>query len=105
VVWVGYDEPATIGLPSSQGALPIWTDFMSEVLGDHVRGAFPRPAGIEEAEVHPPTGALALRGCPVRAREIFVKGTLPKETCPEGARAGEQRPGVFRRTLKRFFGP
>jgi len=28
VVWVGFDETAPLGLPSTQAALPIWTDFM-----------------------------------------------------------------------------
>jgi penicillin-binding protein 1B len=104
VVWVGYDEPATIGLPSSHGALPIWVDFISEVIGDRVRGAFPRPAGIEEVSVHPLTGALALAGCPVSQREIFVRGTLPEQTCPVGARGDQQRPGLIRRTFGRLFG-
>jgi penicillin-binding protein 1B len=105
VVWVGYDEPATIGLPSSQGALPIWTDFVTEVTGARVRGAFPRPGGLSRIEIDPSTGARALRGCPHRVDEIFLTGTEPRETCPPGRDVDDGgHPGVIRRTLKRLFG-
>ncbi len=106
VVWLGYDEPRSIGRPSSYGALPIWTDFMKEVVGSRVRGAFRRPAGIEEVEIDPLSGARALRGCPQHRRELFVRGTAPVETCPPGAavRDRDRRPGFFRRTLKGLFG-
>ena len=80
VVWVGYDEPASIGLPSSRGALPIWTDFVTEVVGTRIRGAFPRPTGIETLDIDPQTGALARRGCPRREPEIFLRGTAPSMT-------------------------
>jgi len=106
VVWVGYDEPRTVGVPSSRGALPIWTSFMQEVVGTRVRGAFPRPDEIEELEIDPESGALALRGCDRAEKEIFIRGTEPETTCPSDvAVSGEdRRPGVFRRTLGRLFG-
>jgi penicillin-binding protein 1B len=106
VVWVGYDEPRPVGLPSSRGALPIWTDFARRVIGSTARGTFPRPTGIEALEIDPRTGALALRGCPEHRSELFIVGTEPKQTCPAGARApGTQgQRGLFRRTLRRLFG-
>jgi penicillin-binding protein 1B len=106
VVWVGYDEPRTIGLPSSHAALPIWVDFMRDVVGDQVRGRFPRPRDIEEHEIDPLTGALAMRGCPQRQTELFIKGAVPSDTCPVGADASseEGRSGFFSRTFKRIFG-
>jgi len=106
VVWVGYDEPANIGLPSSRGALPIWTDFVSDVVGSRIRGAFPRPSGIETLDIDPETGALARRGCPRRQPEIFLRGTAPSETCPADAPrdADAERPGLLRRTFRRLFG-
>ena len=103
VVWVGFDEPAPVGLPSSAGALPIWTDFMIQVLGKQVRGLFPRPSSVEVVSVDPVSGARALPGCPRQANEIFIRGTAPVRTCPESQRADEQ-PGFFRRTLGRLFG-
>lgn len=94
VVWVGYDEPYPIGVPSSRGALPIWADFLSEVTGERVRGIFARPAGIEVAEVDPRSGARALSGCPERRVEFFLEGTVPEATCPRG---GGRPQGFFDR--------
>jgi penicillin-binding protein 1B len=81
VVWVGYDEPRSIGVPSSRGALPIWAEFVREAVGEHVRGTFLRPAGVRRIEVHPRTGAQALPGCPERRVEYFLPGTEPTEFC------------------------
>jgi penicillin-binding protein 1B len=105
VVWVGYDEPRTIGVPSSSGALPIWTDFMRDAVGTRVRGAFPKPEGLTRVEIDPLTGALAMRGCPQRTTDLFLTGTEPVHTCPPGAAsASGRRPGLFSRTFKRLFG-
>jgi penicillin-binding protein 1B len=94
VVWVGYDEPRQIGVPSSRGALPIWADFLSEVTGERVRGVFAKPAGIERVEIDPITGARAMAGCHDQRAEFFLVGTTPKQTCPPGAR---RRAGFFER--------
>jgi membrane carboxypeptidase/penicillin-binding protein len=105
VVWVGFDEPAPVGVPSSRGALPIWTDFMAEVLGSEVRGRFPRPAGLEEVAIDPETGARALAGCPRSRVELFLRGSAPRATCPASpGPATDEQPGFFRRTLRRFLG-
>jgi penicillin-binding protein 1B len=94
VVWVGYDEPRPIGVPSSRGALPIWADFLSEVTGDVVRGAFTKPSSIERVEIDPESGARALAGCRERRIEYFLEGTTPRQTCPAGVR---RRAGFFER--------
>jgi len=105
VVWIGYDEPKSVGVASSRGALPIWTDFVTEVMGSRIRGAFPRPANIVETLVEPISGALALAGCREAEPEWFLTDTLPQETCPSGGvRPEPQRPGVLRRTFGRLFG-
>jgi penicillin-binding protein 1B len=88
VVWVGYDEPRAIGVPSSRGALPIWSAFLRDVAGDRVRGVFPRPSGIVRVEIEPTTGARALTGCRERTPEFFLEGTAPDETCPAGRAGG-----------------
>ena len=95
VVWVGYDEPREIGVPSSRGALPIWADFLAEVSGSKVRGVFARPGGVERVEIDPESGARALAGCRQSAPEFFLEGTAPTETCPVGGRGGSG--GFFRR--------
>jgi len=88
VVWVGYDEPREIGVPSSRGALPIWAEFLAEVSGDRVRGVFARPSGVEQLDIDPRSGARALSGCLERRREFFIEGTAPEATCPRGDRPG-----------------
>ena len=88
VVWVGFDAPRSVGLTSSAGALPIWRQFAEEATGGRVRGAFPRPRGLERADIDPTSGALALRGCPERSSEYFHPGTLPTTVCPGGAGPG-----------------
>jgi membrane carboxypeptidase/penicillin-binding protein len=95
VVWVGYDEPREIGVPSSRGALPIWADFLSQVSGDRVRGAFARPGEIERIDIDPESGARAFAGCAGRTPEFFLKGTAPKESCP--SRRRETGGGFFER--------
>jgi penicillin-binding protein 1B len=102
VVWLGFDEPRSLGLPSSAGALPIWRRFVQELTGGAVRGAFLRPPEVEEVEIDPMTGALALDGCPERRIEFFLAGTLPDGVCPPGAVAREGDRG-FRATRRQFF--
>ena len=102
VVWLGFDAPRSLGIPSSAGALPIWRRFVEEVTGGEIRGAFLRPPEIEVIEIDPATGARALGGCPARRREIFIRGTAPETVCPPGASRDEPDRSFFdwlRRTL------
>jgi penicillin-binding protein 1B len=96
VVWIGFDEPRSLGFASSRGALPIWRRFIGELTGGQIHGQFPRPSSIVVAEVDPATGARALRGCPDRRRELFIEGTLPEEACPSGATKGSEDDGAQR---------
>ena len=98
VVWIGFDEPRSVGVPSSVGALPIWRRFIQDATGGHVRGVFPRPAEIERVAIDPATGALALSGCPERRDEYFIRGTLPTHVCPSGRADDDGR--VHRRFLR-----
>ncbi|MFB3117620.1 MAG: PBP1A family penicillin-binding protein [Myxococcota bacterium] len=101
-VWIGFDEPRSIGFASSRGALPIWRRFIGELTGGQIHGQFPRPPSIVVADIDPVTGARALWGCPDRRRELFLEGTLPEEVCPSGAVARSDEDG-FQRTQERFF--
>jgi membrane carboxypeptidase/penicillin-binding protein len=82
VVWVGFDEPRSLGLASSAIALPVWGRFLREATGGRVRGVFLRPPEVEAIEIDPVSGALALAGCPTRRIEYFLPGTEPTTTCP-----------------------
>ena len=100
VVWLGFDQPRSLGVPSTVGALPIWRRFVGDFSGGRIRGAFRRPASVERAEIDPSSGALALAGCPERRPEYFLDGTLPEITCPAGRLAeleGDSSPKVRRR--------
>jgi len=99
-VWIGFDEPRSIGIPSSVGALPIWRRFVQELTGGEIRGKFRRPPEVTVADIQPATGWLALTGCPERRPEFFLKGTVPRITCPTGAVSdvqGDDSPAVRRR--------
>jgi penicillin-binding protein 1B len=84
VVWVGFDEPRSLGATGGAAAVPIWARFVAEATGGRVRGAFPRPPEVIELEIEPASGAIAKGGCPVHQPEYFLAGTEPTHTCPEG---------------------
>ena len=92
VVWVGFDRPRSIGVSSSQGALPIWVNFAREALGERVRGRFLKPPDVVVLAIDPLSGALASSTCPRRRREYFVAGTEPTDICTfRGIRSGGPR--------------
>lgn len=102
VVWVGFDEPRSLGIAAAGIALPVWARFLEEATGGRVRGAFLRPPVVEEIEIDPASGAVALAGCPDRRVEYFLAGTEPATTCPgwsEPWRGGEEpgAPGLLER--------
>jgi penicillin-binding protein 1B len=108
VVWVGFDEPRSVGVASSSLALPIWTRFMLQATGEEVRGLFLPPPGVRRVEVASDHEAIALRGCPEHRPEFFLAGTEPTETCPRGRplprRSGEDDPkGKERRGPLEWF--
>ncbi len=101
VVWVGFDEPRTIGVQSSWGALPIWVDFVKDAYGKRVRGLFSAPPSVRELEINPETGAVAMAGCPVRANEVFLRGTEPTRICDWQNTDGEPDEGSSGRRPQR----
>ncbi|MDD2768450.1 MAG: penicillin-binding protein 1A [Methylococcus sp.] len=58
VAWVGFDSYQSLGDKETGGqtALPIWIEFMKEMLRDVPERKFPQPAGIMNARVDPATG-------------------------------------------------
>jgi penicillin-binding protein 1B len=77
LVWVGFDDGTPAGLSGSEGALPIWSEFMRQALDIYPGGAFPEPAGITHAKVDVTTGRRATAFCPLVTTEVFVAGTEP----------------------------
>jgi penicillin-binding protein 1B len=100
VVWIGFDEPESVGVPSSVGALPIWRRFIKDATGGRIRGAFVRPKNVESVDIEPESGARALPGCQTRQSEYFLTGTAPEQTCPD---RGERRRRVREESERGFF--
>jgi penicillin-binding protein 1A len=84
-VWVGYDEPRSLGESETGGraALPIWIEFMRRALEDVGDQPFPVPPGIATAPVDPRTGKRPSveAGCDDYIVEVFVEGTEPSDLC------------------------
>ncbi len=57
-VWVGFDQPRTLGRSEVGGraALPIWMDYMQLALQDEPNVSFKRPAGLVNIKIDPETG-------------------------------------------------
>ena len=77
LVWVGFDDGVAAGLSGSEGALPIWSEFMRQALEVYPGGAFTEPSGISRAKVDVTTGQRATAFCPLVATEVFLAGTEP----------------------------
>lgn len=79
VVWVGFDDGSQLGLTGANSALPIWTDFMQTALAEHPewQGDWSMPEGIQQAEINPQTGELAVPEDPLKRTELFINGTSP----------------------------
>ena len=98
VVWVGFDDGSQLGLTGANSALPIWTDFMQVALAQHPewQGDWAMPAGIEQIEINPKTGAPAAPDDPDKRVELFINGTSPHgaETVPEEEVTPEELPTI-----------
>jgi membrane carboxypeptidase/penicillin-binding protein len=80
-VWVGFDEPQSIGLTGAGAALPAWAHFMVEAAGPGSPD-FPEPSGITMATIDPQSGGLATPSCPRAIALPFLLGTAPTALCP-----------------------
>lgn len=78
-VWVGFDDGSQLGMTGADSALPIWADFMQAALTEHPewQGDWEMPAGIEQVEVNPKTGAPTAEGDTEKRTEFFLNGTGP----------------------------
>jgi len=79
-VWVGFDEPASLGMPGSQVALPAWVKFMTATVSPDSPD-FPEPSGVVRATIDPQSGGLATSGCPRAISLPFLIGTEPTAQC------------------------
>jgi penicillin-binding protein 1B len=80
-VWVGFDEPRTIGLTGAAAALPAWVNFMKASERQPGRGFGPPPAGITMVAIDPASGGIATSACPRVQNLPFLDGTEPTQMC------------------------
>ncbi len=77
VVWVGYDNPATLGENQTGAAVaaPIWHDYMAAALKGRPALGFPMPPGVTMASWDSGTG---------RVTDAFKPGQVPGGSAPLG---------------------
>jgi penicillin-binding protein 1B len=82
LIWVGFDDGASLQAPASALTLPIWADLMNAV-PQHLSGTwFRTPPDIVVETICRESGQLALAsGCPSTVEEYFLPQTSPKERC------------------------
>jgi membrane carboxypeptidase/penicillin-binding protein len=80
-VWVGFDQPESLGLTGAQAALPAWVQFMQDAAPADPED-FPEPSGITMANIDPESGGLATPACPKQFPLPFLLGTAPTQMCP-----------------------
>ena len=75
VVWVGFDQPKTLGRREYGGtlALPIWIDYMRIALKDKPMHTLFRPSGIIDLKIDADTGRLASDNSTRTYTELFKK--------------------------------
>ena len=79
-VWIGYDNHDSLGDLETGGraALPIWVDFMEEVLTGVPYQDFAAPQNTVMAPIDRESGELASEDCLFAEDAAFIKGTEPK---------------------------
>lgn len=85
-VWVGFDEPRTLGQEEtgSRAAQPIFVKFMEKYLEKYTEPqGFRKPPGVVWVYIDKYTGKLITPDCIHRFKEAFITGTEPLEYCTE----------------------
>ena len=82
LIWVGFDDGASIQASGSQAALPIWAGLM-KALPQYVSGGwFRMPSGVVKRVVCSESGQLAVENrCPHPIEEYFLADHVPTEHC------------------------
>jgi len=85
VGWVGFDSSQSLGSRETGGraALPMWIDYMKEVLSDKTETLFEQPEGITSILIDPATGLLAKPNNKEALFELFRLENSPVEFSEE----------------------
>ena len=101
-VWVGLDQPATIGREAygARYALPIWSDFMKAAARVRPPARFAEPEGLDEVQLCSVSYLKPVEECPVYT-EYFKEGDqVPTKLCPIHQGTVKQQ---IRRAVQGFF--
>ncbi len=82
-VWVGFDQPATIGREAygARYALPIWADFMRKAVRTRPARAFERPAGLQDETLCALSYRRPVDGCPLYTEYFKAGDEVPSRLC------------------------
>ncbi|XDZ65002.1 penicillin-binding protein 1A [Alphaproteobacteria bacterium LSUCC0684] len=80
-VYIGYDTPRPLGKreTGSTAAVPVFSDFIREIMAGKPAIPFRRPEGVNLFAVNPETGERALASDEMRTIEAFKPGQRPLE--------------------------
>jgi len=83
-VWVGFDQPASIGANAyaARVALPIWADFMKRIASIRPPDDFPVPDGVHTAELCQISYLRPVEGCPTYTEYFKEDDAVPSQLCP-----------------------
>ncbi|ULA60469.1 MAG: hypothetical protein LZF60_250047 [Nitrospira sp.] len=94
--WVGFDDEEALHLTGAQAALPMWVEFVRQILPAAPRD-FIMPPAVITRDIDPQSSQLATSKCPQRSAELFIEGTEPSVYCEVHGS------GIWER-VKRSFG-
>ena len=82
LVWVGYDDGASIHASGAKAALPIWADLMSQLPQYISKNQFTKPPDVVKKVICSETGLLAVKNqCPEPMEEFFLIDNAPESFC------------------------
>jgi penicillin-binding protein 1B len=82
-MWVGYDQPRSIGRQAAHTALPIWARTVKSLLAGYPPTPFAIDASLEWRDIDPWNGYLADSTCTAETTP-FLRGTAPISYCSAG---------------------
>jgi penicillin-binding protein 1B len=84
VAWIGFDDNSDVHSTGGEIALPLWTDFMVNVVKTRPEfggSSFSMPNGLTEIVVDPETGMLADQYCPQSERVVLPRSAASNIKC------------------------
>lgn len=78
--WVGFDDEEALHLTGAQAALPMWVEFVRQIMPAAPRD-FVMPPAVVARDIDPQSSQLATSKCPQRSAELFIEGTEPSVYC------------------------